>query len=41
MNDDVIKGTVITKDGDVVHEATRKAVAVEGTPPPRTPAPAI
>ncbi|TMG47694.1 MAG: Re/Si-specific NAD(P)(+) transhydrogenase subunit alpha [Chloroflexi bacterium] len=26
MNDDVIKGTVITKDGDVVHEATRKAV---------------
>ena len=27
MNDDVIKGTVITKDGDVVHEATNKAVA--------------
>ena len=27
MNDDVIKGTVITKDGDVVHEATRKAIA--------------
>ena len=41
MNDDVIKGTVITKDGDVVHEATRKAVAVEGAPPPRTPTPAI
>ena len=27
MNDDVIKGTVITKDGDVVHEATKKAIA--------------
>ncbi|HEV8468508.1 MAG TPA: Re/Si-specific NAD(P)(+) transhydrogenase subunit alpha [Candidatus Limnocylindria bacterium] len=26
MNDDVIKGTVITKDGDVVHEQTKKAV---------------
>jgi H+-translocating NAD(P) transhydrogenase subunit alpha len=26
MKDDVIKGTVITKDGEVVHEATRKAV---------------
>jgi NAD(P) transhydrogenase subunit alpha len=26
MNDDVIKGTVITKDGSVVHEATRKLV---------------
>jgi H+-translocating NAD(P) transhydrogenase subunit alpha len=31
MNDDVIKGTVITKDGEVVHEATRKLVSrVEG-----------
>ena len=27
MNDDVIKGAVITKDGDVVHEATKKAMA--------------
>jgi NAD(P) transhydrogenase subunit alpha len=27
MNDDVIKGTVITKDGDIVHEATKKAIA--------------
>ncbi len=26
MNDDVIKGTVITTDGEVVHEQTRKAV---------------
>jgi len=41
MNDDVIKGTVITKDGEVVHEQTKKAVAVEGAPPPRTPTPAI
>jgi proton-translocating NAD(P)+ transhydrogenase subunit alpha len=32
MNDDVIKGTVITKEGEVVHEATRKLVVsgVEG-----------
>ena len=32
MNDDVIKGTVITKDGEVVHEATRKLLVpgVEG-----------
>jgi NAD(P) transhydrogenase subunit alpha len=31
MSDDVIKGTVITKDGEVVHEATRKLVSgVEG-----------
>jgi NAD(P) transhydrogenase subunit alpha len=27
MNDDVIKGTVITKDGEVVHEQTKKLVA--------------
>ena len=27
MNDDVIKGTVITKDGEIVHEATKKAIA--------------
>ena len=26
MNDDVIKGAVITKDGEVVHEQTKKAV---------------
>jgi NAD(P) transhydrogenase subunit alpha len=26
MNDDVIKGTVITKDGDVVHEQTKKVL---------------
>jgi NAD(P) transhydrogenase subunit alpha len=26
MNDEVIKGTVITKDGEVVHEATRRVV---------------
>ena len=37
MNDDVIKGTVITKDGEVVHEQTKKVLAVEGAPPPRTP----
>jgi NAD(P) transhydrogenase subunit alpha len=28
MKDDVIKGTVITMDGEVVHEATRKAVGL-------------
>ncbi|MGH2470901.1 MAG: Re/Si-specific NAD(P)(+) transhydrogenase subunit alpha [Candidatus Limnocylindria bacterium] len=37
MNDDVIKGTVITKDGDVVHEQTKTVLGVEGAPPPRTP----
>jgi NAD(P) transhydrogenase subunit alpha len=40
MNDDVIKGTVITKDGEVVHEATKKATG-EGAAPPRTPAAAV
>jgi NAD(P) transhydrogenase subunit alpha len=30
MNDDVIKGTVITKDGEIVHEQTRKAIGVPG-----------
>ena len=30
MNDDVVKGTVITKDGEVVHEATRKGVGASG-----------
>src|SRR2546428_7153172 len=34
MNDDVVKGTVITKDGEVVHEATRKALDVGGLRPP-------
>jgi NAD(P) transhydrogenase subunit alpha len=29
MNDDVIKGTVITKDGEVVHEQTKKAVEAQ------------
>jgi NAD(P) transhydrogenase subunit alpha len=29
MNDDVIKGTVITKDGDVVHDQTKKAVEAQ------------
>ena len=37
MNDDVVKGTVITKDGEVVHEATKKALDVGGL---RLPAPA-
>ena len=41
MNDDVIKGTVITKDGEVVHEATRKLVSgVEGAEPLRKTVPA-
>jgi proton-translocating NAD(P)+ transhydrogenase subunit alpha len=42
MNDDVIKGTVITKDGEVVHEATRKLVVpgVAGTDPVRKTVPA-
>jgi NAD(P) transhydrogenase subunit alpha len=38
MNDEVIKGTVITKDGEVVHEQTRKVVGepgVEGAQPLR------
>ena len=37
MNDDVVKGTVITKNGEVVHEATKKALDVGGL---RLPAPA-
>src|SRR5437879_334041 len=41
MTDDVVRGTVITKDGEIVHEQTRKLVAVEGAPPPRTPAGAV
>jgi proton-translocating NAD(P)+ transhydrogenase subunit alpha len=42
MNDDVIKGTVITKDGEVVHEATRKLVVpgVAGAEPLRKTVPA-
>jgi NAD(P) transhydrogenase subunit alpha len=42
MNDDVIKGTVITKDGEVVHEATRKLVepGVAGAEPLRKTVPA-
>jgi len=32
MNDDVIKGTVITKDGEVVHEATKKVVGPQKVP---------
>jgi NAD(P) transhydrogenase subunit alpha len=32
MNDDVIKGTVITKDGEIVHEATRKAIEPQKVP---------
>ena len=34
MNDDVVKGTVITKTGEVVHEATKKALDVGGLRPP-------
>ena len=41
MKDDVIKGTVITMDGEVVHEATRKLVSgVEGAEPLRKTVPA-
>jgi NAD(P) transhydrogenase subunit alpha len=32
MNDDVIKGTVITKDGDVVHEQTKKILTPQKVP---------
>jgi NAD(P) transhydrogenase subunit alpha len=32
MNDDVIKGTVITKDGDVVHEQTKKVIEPQKVP---------
>jgi H+-translocating NAD(P) transhydrogenase subunit alpha len=32
MNDDVIKGTVITKDGEVVHEQTKKALEPQKVP---------
>jgi NAD(P) transhydrogenase subunit alpha len=32
MNDEVIKGTVITKEGDVVHEQTRKALEPQKVP---------
>ena len=38
MKDDVIKGTVITMDGEVVHDATRKAIGV--AEPAKTGAPA-
>jgi len=40
LGDEVIKGTVITHDGAVVHEPTRKLVTVEA-PPARTPAAAV
>jgi len=46
LNDDVIKGMCITRNGDVIQEMTRKAMnldeAVTTTPPPQTlpPAPA-
>jgi proton-translocating NAD(P)+ transhydrogenase subunit alpha len=32
MNDDVLKGTVITKDGDVVHEQTKKVLEPQKVP---------
>jgi NAD(P) transhydrogenase subunit alpha len=32
MNDEVIKGTVITKDGDVVHEQTKKVLTPQKVP---------
>src|SRR2546422_5892182 len=41
LGDEVIKGTVITHDGAVVHEQTKKLVTSEGAPPPRTPAAAV
>ena len=40
LGDEVLKGTVITHDGAVVHEPTRKLVTVEA-PPARTPAAAV
>src|SRR5207245_521526 len=41
LGDEVLKGTVITHDGAVVHEPTKKLVTSEGAPPPRTPAAAV
>ncbi|MDQ2913279.1 MAG: Re/Si-specific NAD(P)(+) transhydrogenase subunit alpha [Chloroflexota bacterium] len=32
MNDDVIKGTVITKDGEVVHDQTKKVLEAQKVP---------
>jgi H+-translocating NAD(P) transhydrogenase subunit alpha len=32
MNDDVIKGTVITKDGEIVHEQTKKVLEPQKVP---------
>ena len=32
MKDDVIKGTVITKDGEVVHEQTKKVLEPQKVP---------
>jgi H+-translocating NAD(P) transhydrogenase subunit alpha len=32
LKDDVIKGTVITNDGEIVHEATRKAIEPQKVP---------
>ncbi len=41
LGDEVIKGTVITHDGAVVHEPTKKVVTVDEAAPPRTPAAAV
>ena len=32
MTDDVIKGTVITQNGEVVHDATKKLLAPAAVP---------
>jgi hypothetical protein len=39
MNDEIVRGMCITRDGEVVHEATRKAMGLDAPPPaPEPPA---
>jgi NAD(P) transhydrogenase subunit alpha len=39
-SDDIVAATVITRDGEVVHEGTRKRLGLESLTPPATPPPA-
>ncbi len=38
-NDEIVKGTCITRDGQIVHEATRQRMGLDGAAPAATPAP--
>jgi H+-translocating NAD(P) transhydrogenase subunit alpha len=38
-NDEIVKGTCITRDGQIVHEATRQRMGLDGAAPAPTPAP--